>query len=138
MRLGDQNAIIARDETRAEMLASSVMDELLSGIRPLQACNQQAFDYEMEDPWVFSVIIESTNYADVLRVGVRVELPLDTNKEPPHYELYRWVVNPDYVTQIEDDEASIAEVAAETATRAATPASSSTNGTGTTGAGGGG
>ena len=37
MRLGDQNAALARDESEAEMLANSVISELLSGSRQVQA-----------------------------------------------------------------------------------------------------
>jgi type II secretion system protein I len=143
MRLADQNANNARDETTAEILASGVMDELLSGARELQTANQQNFEYEMDPPWVFSVLMESTSFNQMLRVGVRVEQPIESEKEPVHYELYRWIVNPDYVAQIEEQEAQIAADAAAAATRAATAPTGSTTGTGTgatgtTGATGGG
>ena len=39
MRLGDQNAEAAGDETQAELLAESVMSELVVGARPLENVN---------------------------------------------------------------------------------------------------
>ncbi|MEX2317779.1 MAG: prepilin-type N-terminal cleavage/methylation domain-containing protein [Pirellulales bacterium] len=115
MRLGDQNASNARDETEAEILASSVMDEILSGVREYSVYDKQDFDYETDPRWLFSVVIEPTNFTELVRVGVRVEQAIDSEKEPVHYELYRWILNPDYVTQIEQEEAQIASQAAASA-----------------------
>ena len=42
MRLGDQNAEAAGDETQAELLAESVMSELMVGARPLGNVNGAA------------------------------------------------------------------------------------------------
>jgi len=133
MRLGDMNASFARDETEAQILASSVMDEFLSGARPLQALNRHDFDFVTDPAWVFSVVLEPTTHAEVVRVGVRVELKdAEPNKEPAHYELYRWMLHPDYVAQLESEEAQLAAEAA------AAAASTSTSTTGGTGGGGGG
>jgi prepilin-type N-terminal cleavage/methylation domain-containing protein len=112
MRLANLNASSARDETAAELLASSVMDELLSGARVVGPVTKQQFDYPTELPWVFSVMTESTNYQEVLRVGVRVELAIDSKLEPPHFEMYRWILDPQYVTTLTEYEAQIAAEAA--------------------------
>jgi type II secretion system protein I len=146
MRLADQNASDARDETEAEILASSVMDELLSGVRELHVYDKQDFDYETDPRWVYSVVIEPTNYPEVVRVGVRVEQPIESEKEPVHYELYRWIMSPEYVVQIEQEEADKAAQAEQAAAQAAAASSTSTSagtgsggtGTGASGGGGGG
>jgi type II secretion system protein I len=135
MRLADMNASFARDEMEAQILASSVMDELLSGARPLQAASRQGFDFETDPPWVFTVVIEPTVHASILRVGVRVELrDAEPNKEPAHYELYRWMLHPDYVAQLQAEEA---ELAAPAAAAAASTTSTTTGGTGAAGGTGG-
>jgi type II secretion system protein I len=119
MRLADQSAANARDETEAEILASSVMDELLSGARKLEVLTKKEFDFETDPPWVFSVSLDSTNHTELLRVGVRVEQPIDSEKEPVNFELYRWILNPDFVAQVEEEEAKIAADAAAAAAAAA-------------------
>ena len=97
MRLADQNAAFARDETQAQILASSIMDELVSGARELMAINQAQVDYEMEDPWLYSVAIEQTGYVELVAVRVAVQEQVDERLQPARFELIRWLPNPDYV-----------------------------------------
>jgi type II secretion system protein I len=112
MRLAEQNAGFAREETTAELLASSIMDELLAGTRDVAMVTKQQFEYPMTDPWLYSIIIEQTNVQEVMRVGVRVELGIASQLEPPHYEVYRWILSPQYVAQIAQNEERIAQDAA--------------------------
>jgi len=148
MRLAEQNAGHARDEATAELLASSLMDEILSGVRPLQIATKQPFEYPMESPWVYSVVTETTNFTELMRVGVRVELNIDGRLDPPHYEVYRWVMNPQFVQTMTDNETRIAQEAeaqklaseqrlAQAATTTTTTGGGTTagGGTGTTGGG---
>jgi general secretion pathway protein I len=115
VRLADQNAMYARDETEAQILASGVMDELLSGARQVTAVDKLPFDFATEANWVYSVQIEPTTYPEVVRVGVRVEQQIEARLEPINFELYRWILNPDYVTQLANEaaqEAAAAQAAA--------------------------
>jgi type II secretion system protein I len=109
MRLAEQNAGFAREETTAELLASSVMEQLLSGSRDVAATTKQPFEYQMTDPWVYSITTEPTSVQEVMRVGVRVELNIESRLEPPHFELYRWILSPQYVSQITQTEQRIAQ-----------------------------
>jgi hypothetical protein len=140
MRLADQNAGFAREETTAELLASSIMDELLAGTRDVAMVTKQPFEYPMTDPWLYSILIEQTNVQEVMRVGVRVELGIASQLEPPHYEVYRWILSPQYVAQIAQNEERIAQEAAmlaqESEQRMANAASTTGTGTGGTGTGG--
>jgi type II secretion system protein I len=112
MRLAEQNAGYAREETTAGLLAASIMDELLAGTREPAMATKQPFEYPMTDPWLYSILIEQTNVQEVMRVGVRVELGIESRLEPPHYEVYRWILSPQYVAQITQNEERIAQEAA--------------------------
>jgi hypothetical protein len=104
-RLADQSATLARDETAAQILASSVMDQLLAGVLPLTAVEKQGFEFEMDPPFVYSVLLEQPTYPELIRVGVRVEQAIEQEKEPAYFELYRWALNPTYVTQLTEQAA---------------------------------
>ena len=96
MRLGDQNAALARDETQAQILASSVMDELLAGVRPLSNVNGATLDLPAEPPWVYSIeVTQSPQYLELLVIRVRVEQQLDPRLDPAAFDLVRWVLNPE-------------------------------------------
>jgi type II secretion system protein I len=97
MRRADQDAALARDETEAQVLAASIMDELISGYRPLAAVGQSIVDPTIEPPWQFSVAIEDTAYVELIAVRVLVEQQLELQLQPARFELLRWLPNPDYI-----------------------------------------
>jgi prepilin-type N-terminal cleavage/methylation domain-containing protein len=97
MRLADQNAAMTRDETQAQILAASIVDELNSGARPLTAINQAVFDPEWDPQWVYSIAIEQTGYDELVAARVLVEQRFDAGLQPARFELVRWLPNPDYV-----------------------------------------
>jgi hypothetical protein len=97
MRLADQNASMTRDESQAQILASSVMDELVAGARQLVAISRSQFDFVTEPPWVYSVLIEPTAYQELVAVRVLVEQDVDPRLQPAQFELVRWLPNPDYI-----------------------------------------
>ncbi len=97
MRLADQNASMTRDESQAQILAASVMDELVAGARELVAIDRSQFDFVTEPPWVYSVLIESTAYQELVAVRVLVEQDIDPRLQPARFALVRWLPNPDYI-----------------------------------------
>jgi general secretion pathway protein I len=97
MRLADQNASMTRDESQAQILASSVMDELVAGARDLVAIDRGPFDFVTEPPWVYSVVIEPTAYEELVAVRVLVEQDIDPRLQPARFALVRWMPNPDYI-----------------------------------------
>jgi type II secretory pathway pseudopilin PulG len=105
MRLGDRNAEQARDTTQAVLLADSVMSELLAGARVLGNVTAQ-FNLATEPPWTYSIVVEPTDYLEV--VSVRVTVAQDTAPEldPARCGLVRWLPNPDYVPTQTADEVS--------------------------------
>jgi prepilin-type N-terminal cleavage/methylation domain-containing protein len=97
MRLADQNSTLTRDESEAQILASTIMDELVAGARQLMAVSRTPLDYETELPWVYSIAVEQTGYNELVAVRVLVEQDLDARLQPARYELIRWFPNPDYI-----------------------------------------
>jgi type II secretion system protein I len=97
MRMADRNAALTRDETQAQIVASSVMDELAAGARALAAVDRGVFDPEWDPQWLYSIATEPTAYAELLAVRVLVEQQLAAPLQPARFELTRWLPNPDYV-----------------------------------------
>jgi len=129
LRLGDQNSSLTRDETQAQILASSVMDEIMSGARPPTSVNSAAFDIKAQPPWLYSIEIAPTpQHAELLAIRVRVEQQLPPEQQPARFDLVRWVLNPDYVTSLQINQQSMS---------GASGAGSSSSGSGGQGASGG-
>ena len=97
MRLADRSASIAEDETHAQILAASIMDELSAGSRELAAIQQSPLETGDDPPWVYTVDLEQTQYDELVFVRVRVEQELEARLQPAHFELVRWMPNPNYV-----------------------------------------
>jgi type II secretion system protein I len=77
MRLADQNAGMTSDESKAQILAASVMDELVAGARDLTSINQSPVEYDTERLWVYSILVEPTAYDELVAVRVLAEQDLD-------------------------------------------------------------
>jgi type II secretion system protein I len=97
MRLADQNATLTEGETQAQILAASVMDELVAGARQLTAVSQAGLVSDADPPWVYSVDIQNTQYEELVSVRVSVEQQLDARLQPARFELVRWMPNPNFV-----------------------------------------
>ena len=134
MRLADQNAAATRDETQAQIIASSVIDELIAGVLPLTAVNQSPVAVESDPLWVFSIALEQTGYAEMIAVRVLVEQQADARLQPARFELVRWLPNPDYVPPSTGSQSSTGS-SSQSTTGAAGSTSSGASG-GQSGAGG--
>jgi type II secretion system protein I len=91
MRLSDQNAEKARDETQAELLADSVMSEIVSGARTLDNVNNATFDSSAEPPWNYSIEVTQTDYTELVSVHVRVMQQVASELQPARCDLVRWL-----------------------------------------------
>jgi len=90
MRLSDQNAEKARDETQAELLANSVMSEIISGARTLDNVNNATFDMSAEPPWNYSIEVTQTEYSELVSVHICVIQQLASELQPARCDLVRW------------------------------------------------
>lgn len=106
MRLGDQNAGLARDESEAEMLANSVMSELVAGSRQVQAVSSETFDTSASPAWTYSITVDATDYDALVAVRVSVAQQLAAELHPAHCDLVRWLPNPDYVPPNADQQST--------------------------------
>ncbi|MCI0332373.1 MAG: prepilin-type N-terminal cleavage/methylation domain-containing protein [Planctomycetes bacterium] len=134
MRQADRHASLSGDETQAQIIASSIMDELVSGYRPLTAENQTVYDPEVDPPWVYSIAIEDTNYLELLAIRVSVEQQLEPQLQPARFELVRWLTNPEYMSSKTEDEASESTSSSTSSSGSSSSSSSSSSALG--GAGG--
>ncbi len=106
MRLGDQNAAAAADESQAEMLAESVMSELLVGARTLANVSGAVLPLEDDPPWAVSIEIQPTEYQELVAVRVSVAQQLAPVQQPARCDLVRWLPNPDYLPAATQQESS--------------------------------
>lgn len=129
MRLAGRSASLAEDETHAQILAASIMDELASGSRELSAVEQSALETDDDPPWAFTIEMGQTQYDELVAVKVRVEQQLEARLQPAQFELVRWMPNPNYVPPATGDD---------TSTTSTTGSSSSSSGSSGTSSGSGG
>ena len=96
MRLADQSASLTEGESQAQILAASVMDELLSGARQLDTVSQATLVSDADPPWLYSIDTEPTNLDAIISVRVTIEQKLNPRLQPAHFDLTRYMPNPDY------------------------------------------
>lgn len=91
MRLANRNAEESRLEARAQVLAASIMDQVLAGV--IDADNASRQDLEVDDltRWVYSINVGASSLDGVLPVEVIVEQDVEANLGPVKYRLFRWL-----------------------------------------------
>ncbi|MEX2025808.1 MAG: hypothetical protein WEH44_00885 [Pirellulaceae bacterium] len=98
-RLANRSAELASDEAQAQMLAATVMSELLSGARELAAVDGVPCTEIVTQPrWLYSIRIEQLSIEELVMVSVLVYQELPPEKDPARWELVRWFANPNYLT----------------------------------------
>ena len=135
LRLASLNAEHARDESQAQLLASSVMAELVSGARQLTNVNQAELPIDAQPRWEYSIAIEETPYQELLLVRVQVAQQLPLEKQPRRFELVRWFSNPDYAVATStasesDSQSSGSTTSADSSSGTSSSSSGTTNGGG--------
>ena len=102
MRTANRSAADAHAETRAQMLAASVMDQVVCGV--IEAVDQSQVVLETDDAvtWTYSLTISQTSLSDLISVEVNVEQLLEPQYNPVKYRLVRWIAQ----QQAEDDSGS--------------------------------
>jgi type II secretion system protein I len=136
MRQSDRNASLCSDETRAQIIAASIMDELIAGSRPGTAVNRTVYDPADDPPWLYSIAVENTSHAGLVGVRISVEQEIEAQLQPAKYELVRWLMNPDLAAQ-SGSQSDAAESSGSSSSSASSRSSSSGSGQSTGGSGGG-
>jgi prepilin-type N-terminal cleavage/methylation domain-containing protein len=88
----------AEAEVRAQLIASSIMDEMLSQVVEPAQVSRQAVDTTDTVPWVYSVNIQNTTVTGLSSIEVIVEQDLESEFNPLKYTLHRWYAVPTSTT----------------------------------------
>ena len=90
MQLANQNAVDAQAETQAQLLANSVMDEILAGVIDDSPANRQPLETNDDVRWIYSVSSGTATVSGVYPVIVEVEQDLEARYKPVKFRLVRW------------------------------------------------
>jgi general secretion pathway protein I len=88
----------AEAEVRAQLIAMSIMDEMLAQVVEPAQISQQPVDTTDTVPWVYSVNVQNTNVAGLSSIEVIVEQDLERQFNPMKYILRRWYAEPTTTT----------------------------------------
>jgi len=104
MSIAGRNAADAQAEAQAQLLASSVMDEMVSGYLPLTNQSRQPLETDAATGWVYSVTLSTTTLAGLTSVEVLVEQDVQPQFRPVKYRLVRWLSHESDSTDSESSE----------------------------------
>jgi prepilin-type N-terminal cleavage/methylation domain-containing protein len=107
MQLANSNAVDARAETQAQLLASSVMDEILAGVQDDSPVSRQQLVVADEIGWLYSVEVGTSDIEGVYPLIVTVEQDLEAQFNPVKFRLVRWA--PTVAETSENDEEAAEE-----------------------------
>lgn len=91
MQLANRNAVDARAETQAQLLANSLMDEILAGVVDDTPATRQPLEVTDDPPWVYSVTVGTSGIDGVVPLEVLVEQDVEPQFNPVKFRLIRWV-----------------------------------------------
>jgi prepilin-type N-terminal cleavage/methylation domain-containing protein len=91
MQLANQNAVSARAETQAQLLATSLLDEILAGSIDDSPANRQPLEVDDDVKWVYSVSTGTATIDGVYPLVVEVEQDVEAKFNPVKFRLVRWL-----------------------------------------------
>jgi general secretion pathway protein I len=94
MAIAGRHAREAQAETRAQLFAASVMDEMLAGLTEVTQVSKQPLETTDTVPWVYSVTVNSTTITGLSTVEVLVEQDLESQFNPASFRLVRFYGEP--------------------------------------------
>ena len=104
MSIAGRNAADAQAEAQAQLLASSVMDEMVAGITDVTGQTRQPIEVDAAIPWVYSVTLADTALVGLVSVEVVVEQDVEPQFRPVKYRLVRWLSTESASSSAESDE----------------------------------
>jgi type II secretion system protein I len=119
IRTGMLNAQAARDLTRAELVAETVVSEVMAGALAPSASNTP---WDEDSRWLYSVSTESASQAGLLALTVTVVRDAPPAQHPVSYTIKRWMVDPGVEQQSEAN----AQATEQNAASGSSPSGSST------------
>jgi general secretion pathway protein I len=101
IRLGTRSALAAHELSLAHLLADTRMAEVASGAVELASVSSSPCD-EAPD-WVYSVNVQGSPQPGLMLVVVQVQQDPAQFTFPISYQLYRFLPDPAYVQELEDE-----------------------------------
>jgi prepilin-type N-terminal cleavage/methylation domain-containing protein len=98
MGIAGRHARETQAETRAQLFAVSVMDEMLAGITEVAQVSDQPLETTDTVPWIYSVSVNTTTIVGLSSIEVLVEQDLEPQFNPVSYRLVRYYAIPSTVT----------------------------------------
>jgi general secretion pathway protein I len=89
-QLASRSAMEARAETQAQVLAVSVMDQVLTGVIPRENASRQALEVEDDVPWLYSLTVGTSPITGIIPVEIVIEQDLEARLNPVKFRLVRW------------------------------------------------
>jgi prepilin-type N-terminal cleavage/methylation domain-containing protein len=89
-QLASRSAIEARAETQAQVLAASVMDQVLAGVIPRENASRQALEVDDDVPWLYSLTVGTSPLTGIIPVEIVIEQDLEARLNPVKFRLVRW------------------------------------------------
>jgi prepilin-type N-terminal cleavage/methylation domain-containing protein len=94
MAIAGRHAREIQAETRAQLFAVSLMEEMLTGIVEVAQVSKEALDTTDTVPWVYSVAINPTTIVGLSSIEVLIEQDLEPQFNPVKYRLVRFYAEP--------------------------------------------
>ncbi len=91
MQLANRAAVDSRAETQAQLMADTLMDEILAGVRDKTQVTRQALESTDATAWLYSVSVGTADVQGVFPLEVRVEQDLEPQFTPVSYRIVRWL-----------------------------------------------
>ena len=91
MQIANRNALDSRAETQAQILAESVMDEILAGVTDASNVSREPIETDDATTWLYTVTIGTTDVEGVAPIEVLVEQDLEQRLNPVKFRLIRWL-----------------------------------------------
>jgi len=91
MQLANQNAADARAETQAQLLATSLLDEILAGSIDDSPVNRQPLEVDDDVKWVYSISTGTATVDGVYPLVIEVEQDVEAKFNAVKFRLVRWL-----------------------------------------------
>jgi prepilin-type N-terminal cleavage/methylation domain-containing protein len=102
MQLANSSAVDARAETQAQLIANSVMDEIIAGVQEDSPVSRQPLEVVDATRWLYSVETGTSDIEGVYPLVVTVEQDLEARFNPVKFRLVRWMPTVPETSEIEE------------------------------------
>jgi prepilin-type N-terminal cleavage/methylation domain-containing protein len=94
MAIAGRHARETQAETRAQLFAAAVMDEMLAGVTEVAPVSRQQLETTDTVPWVYSVTVNTTTITGLSTIDVLIEQDLEPQFNPVKFRLVRFYAEP--------------------------------------------